>query len=210
MMPTDMQNNKFAEDLGEEKSVSPTFRQLQLEAASALDTPTSAEKSSPSKQYMIVGFVLVNTRRERLVTSVNSSLSTLMPLMFILFFCLSGAHLELSQLPSLGIVGILYILGRSAGKISGARFGASFGKTDPNIKKYLGIAILSQAGVAIGLALILDHDLEKLAAQFDYDRAAFIGASVLNTVTATSIFFGIIAPILTKIAISRSGEMNKM
>ena len=58
MMPTDMQNNKFAEDLGEEKSVSPTFRQLQLEAASALDTPTSAEKSSPSKQYMIVGFVL--------------------------------------------------------------------------------------------------------------------------------------------------------
>ena len=159
---------------------------------------------------MIVGFVLVNTRRERLVTSVNSSLSTLMPLMFILFFCLSGAHLELSQLPSLGIVGILYILGRSAGKISGARFGASFGKTDPNIKKYLGIAILSQAGVAIGLALILDHDLEKLAAQFDYDRAAFIGASVLNTVTATSIFFGIIAPILTKIAISRSGEMNKM
>ncbi len=58
MMPTDMQNNKFAEDLGEEKAISPTFRQLQVEASSALDGSAAVEKHSPSKQYMIVGFVL--------------------------------------------------------------------------------------------------------------------------------------------------------
>ena len=50
---------------------------------------------------MIVGFVFVNTRRERLVTSVNASLTSVMPLMFILFFCLAGAHLELAKLPAL-------------------------------------------------------------------------------------------------------------
>lgn len=58
MMPTDMQNNKFAEDLGEEKSISPTFRQLQLEANAAAEGPVVSEKHSSSRQYMIVGFVL--------------------------------------------------------------------------------------------------------------------------------------------------------
>ncbi len=159
---------------------------------------------------MIVGFILVNTRRERLVTSVSASLTTVMPLMFILFFCLAGAHLELMDLPALGWVGVLYIFGRSFGKILGARFGATVGKVDPNIKKYLGIAILSQAGVAIGLALVLDHDLTMLSLELGDERPAEIGASVLNTVTATSIFFGIIAPVLTRFSIVRSGEMNKM
>ncbi len=58
MMPTDMQNNKFTEDFGEEKSLSPTFRQLQLEASAAVDGPGITERSSPSKQYIIVAFVL--------------------------------------------------------------------------------------------------------------------------------------------------------
>lgn len=58
MMPTDTKNpNKFLEDLGEEKSISPTFRQLQLEASGGAEA-ASSEKRSPSKQYMIVGFVL--------------------------------------------------------------------------------------------------------------------------------------------------------
>jgi hypothetical protein len=58
MMPTDMENNQFAEDLGEEKSISPTFRQLQLEATAAVDGPVAAEGGSSSRQYMIVGFVI--------------------------------------------------------------------------------------------------------------------------------------------------------
>ncbi|MCA9271602.1 MAG: hypothetical protein KDA31_01015 [Phycisphaerales bacterium] len=58
MMPTDMENSKFAEDFGEEKSISPTFRQLQLEATAAAEGPVVSEKSSSSRQYMIVGFVL--------------------------------------------------------------------------------------------------------------------------------------------------------
>ena len=96
------------------------------------------------------------------------------------------------------------------GKVSGARFGAAFGDVGPAIKKSLGIAILSQAGVAIGLALILEHDFSQLAAELGSDRPTFIGGSVLNTVTATSICFGIFAPILTRFAIHRAGEANKM
>ena len=58
MMPTDMEHNKFAEDIGEEKAISPTFRQLQIEATAAADGPAAVEKNSSSRQYLIVGFVL--------------------------------------------------------------------------------------------------------------------------------------------------------
>lgn len=57
MIPTDTKGNKFMEELGEEKAISPTFRQLQIEASASADAPAS-EQRSPRKQYMIVGFVL--------------------------------------------------------------------------------------------------------------------------------------------------------
>ena len=152
---------------------------------------------------MVVGFVLVNTRRASLVHRVTSTLLEIMPLLFVLFFCLAGAHLELAALPSLGAVGLVYILARSAGLIGGARLGSYFGHVEPVIKKYIGLGILSQAGVAIGLALIVKHEFDQLGTE----HAMHIGATVLTTITATCIFFEIIGPILTKIALSRAGEI---
>ncbi|MBN2137541.1 MAG: cation:proton antiporter [Sedimentisphaerales bacterium] len=156
---------------------------------------------------MIIGFVLVNTRREALVHRVTAPLLDIMPWIFILFFCLAGAHLELASLPALGLIGIVYIAGRSAGLIGGARLGAMLGRVDPNVKKYIGLGILSQAGVAIGLSLIIKQDLAQAAAKYDIPHATVIGASVLTTITATCIFFEIIGPILTKVALTKAGEI---
>jgi Kef-type K+ transport system membrane component KefB len=156
---------------------------------------------------MVVGFVLVNTRREALVHRVMKPLMEIMPLLFILFFCLAGAHLELSTLPALGILGIVYIIGRSAGLIGGARIGAMVGHVDDKIKKYVGLGILSQAGVAIGLSLIIKHEFIQLDAQYNLPHALTIGTAVLTTITATCIFFEIIGPVLTKIALTKAGEI---
>jgi Kef-type K+ transport system membrane component KefB len=92
---------------------------------------------------MVIGFFLVNTRREALVHRVTAPLLEIMPLTFVLFFCLAGAHLQVSALPSLGLIGLAYILGRSAGLIGGARLGAIFGHVEDKIKKYVGLGILS-------------------------------------------------------------------
>jgi len=156
---------------------------------------------------MIVGFVLVNTRRQALVHRVMEPLLEIMPLLFILFFCLAGAHLELSTLPALGTLGVVYIIGRSAGLIGGARIGAMIGHVDDKIKKYIGLGILSQAGVAIGLSLIVKHEFTQLDAQYNLPHALTIGATVLTMITATSIFFEIIGPILTKVALTKAGEI---
>jgi Kef-type K+ transport system membrane component KefB len=156
---------------------------------------------------MVVGFVLANARHESLLHRVSAPLSEIMPLLFVLFFCLAGANLQLSALPALGIVGIVYIFGRTAGLIGGARIGAIFGHVEDKVKKYVGLGILSQAGVAIGLSLIIKHYFILLDEKYELPHALKIGSSVLATITATCIFFEIIGPILTKIALKKAGEI---
>ena len=156
---------------------------------------------------MVVGFVLANARHESLLHRVTAPLLEVMPLLFVLFFCLAGAHLQLSALPALGVVGIVYVLGRSAGLIGGARIGALFGHVEDKVKKYVGLGILSQAGVAIGLSLIVKHEFTQLDARYNAPHALAIGTSVLATITATCIFFEIIGPIMTKFALKRAGEI---
>ena len=153
---------------------------------------------------MVIGFVLINTRKEELAEKVSSQLTIIMPLLFILFFSLAGAHLDITTLPSLGLIGVVYIIARSAGLIGGARLGGLIGSVEDKVKKYVGMGILSQAGVAIGLALIVKHEFAAIGSE----HADKIGISVITTITATCIFFELIGPVLTKIALTKAGEVN--
>ena len=127
-----------------------------------------------------------------------------------LFFSLAGANLHIAALPSLGVLGIVYAAGRSVGLIGGARIGATIGKVNDMIRRYLGLGILSQAGVAIGLALIVKHEFGSLGplTADGVHRGEVLGATVITTITATCIFFEIIGPILTKYALGKAGELN--
>lgn len=152
---------------------------------------------------MAIGFIIINTQPHTLVAKIHQELSEFMPLLFILFFTLAGANLHVAALPSLGLLGVLYILARSAGLVGGAAIGSSVGRLEPKIRKYLGMGILSQAGVAIGLSLIVKNEFTEIS-----QHGAAIGATVITTITATCIFFEIIGPILTKIGLEKSGEIT--
>jgi Kef-type K+ transport system membrane component KefB len=154
---------------------------------------------------MIVGIMVVNTLPHAETHKIGEQLSSVMPLLFVLFFVMAGANLHLLALPSLGLLGLVYVLGRSTGLMSGAWLGAVIGRADPKIRKYLGMGILSQAGVAIGLSLIVKHEFSGLGLN---DAGSFIGSTVITTVTATSIIFEIVGPILTKIGLKKAGEIN--
>jgi Kef-type K+ transport system membrane component KefB len=156
---------------------------------------------SPILTPMAMGFVLSNTSRSESGIVANR-LRPLMPLIFILFFFIAGAHLNLGSLPSLGLLGLVYILARSAGKILGAGFGARIGKAPSNIRKYLGIGILSQAGVAIGLSIAVAQQFSQMGV-----HASEIGTATITTVTATCIIFEIIGPIMAKYALKKAGEI---
>lgn len=152
---------------------------------------------------MAVGIILVNTQSNVTIEKIKGELTNVMPLLFILFFAIAGANLHISALPALGLLGMVYIFARSAGLIGGSKLGAILGRSDENIRKYLGLGILSQAGVAIGLALIVKHEFSELGTW-----GSEIGATVITTITATCLFFEIIGPILTKIGLKKAGEIQ--
>lgn len=151
---------------------------------------------------MVLGMFLVNTQRRALVTQIHDALADIMPLLFLLFFTLAGANLHVNELPALGLLGLVYVLARSAGLMGGAWLGSSMGRLEPKIRNNLGMGILSQAGVAIGLALIVKAEFAELG-----PMGEMLGSTVLTTVSATCIIFELIGPITTRIALKRAGEI---
>ena len=116
----------------------------------------------------------------------------------ILFFVISGAELDLSVFTqwAVVIVGIVYIIARSFGKCYGASISARMTKSDPNIIKYLGITLLPQAGVALGMAI--------KAVELGPD-----GAIVRNITLFAVLIYEIVGPFLTKMALTKAGDIKE-
>jgi len=123
--------------------------------------------------------------------------------LYIIFFFIAGAHLQIKLLPSIGILGLVYVVCRTGGLIGGAFLGATLSKQNSIIRRYLGFGILSQAGVAIGLAILVVEDFGALG-----QAGQKLAAVVVSIIAASTIFFEIIGPIGTKFAISRAGEIG--
>ena len=115
----------------------------------------------------------------------------------ILFFVISGAELDLSVFTQWAVVliGVVYIISRSLGKYYGANISARMTKSDPNIVKYLGITLLPQAGVALGMAI--------KAVELGPD-----GAVVRNITLFAVLVYEIVGPFLTKIALTKAGDIQ--
>jgi Kef-type K+ transport system membrane component KefB len=151
---------------------------------------------------LVVGIAVVNTQSASLTQKIKDVLTEVMPLLFVLFFVLAGANLHLALLPALGVLGAVYIAARSAGKIGGAWISAVATRAELKIRKYLGMGILSQAGVAIGLALVVKQAFTPLGGW-----GAELGALIITTITATSIIFEVVGPILCKLGLQKAGEI---
>ncbi len=117
--------------------------------------------------------------------------------LFILFFVLSGAELELSVFrdPLIVFVGVVYIITRSIGKYGGAFFSAKSVKCQDSIVKYLGVTLLPQAGVALGMAI----KAEQLGPE---------GSIVANITLFSVLIYELVGPFLTKIALTKAGEIK--
>ena len=117
---------------------------------------------------------------------------------YVLFFVLSGAELDLRVFGDLAVVGIgiIYIVARSAGKILGATVSARAVRCEESICKYLGITLLPQAGVALGMSV-------TVAAEFGEE-----GAIIRSIVLFSVLIYELVGPILTKIALTAAGDIK--
>ena len=117
---------------------------------------------------------------------------------YVLFFVISGAELDLSVFLDVAVVGIgvMYILARSAGKIFGASASARLMRCEPSICKYLGITLLPQAGVALGMTV-------TVAAEFPET-----GATIRNIVLFSVLIYELVGPLMTKMALTAAGDIR--
>ena len=152
---------------------------------------------------MAVGMTLTNLHQDRNESNFDI-IKEFVPPIYIIFFLFVGARLQLGLLPSMGILGVLYVLGRTMGKWTGAYLGSVMSGAPPAVKKYLGFALFSQAGVAIGLALDIYQHFGRFGTAGEN-----LGHSVINIIAATTLLVQIIGPPSVKFAISRAGEIPK-
>jgi len=144
---------------------------------------------------MFLGMVLVNINKASfkffdILRTVDSPL-------YLCFFVLAGANLEITLLGKLGLMGITYLLFRIGGKLTGAYFGGHLSKAAPPVRKYLGFGLVPQAGVALGVALIAKMEFPE------------VGGMLFTAIVATTIVYEIIGPFCTKFALSRAGEISQ-
>ncbi|MBQ6159650.1 MAG: cation:proton antiporter [Oscillospiraceae bacterium] len=118
--------------------------------------------------------------------------------LFVLFFVISGAELDLSVFTDwvAVLVGAAYILLRSTGKIFGASVSSKFTKCSPTIQKWLGITLLPQAGVALGMSLTVSTQLGP------------DGVVIRSIVLFSVLIYELVGPMLTKIALTKAGEIS--
>lgn len=116
---------------------------------------------------------------------------------YVLFFVLSGAELNLAVFKdyTVIVIGLVYIIFRCLGKYYGARISADLTKADPNVRKYLGITLFPQAGVALGMAM-------------KAMELGSIGSIVSNIVLFSVLIYEIVGPFLTKIALTKAGDID--
>ncbi|MEQ8938795.1 MAG: cation:proton antiporter, partial [Gammaproteobacteria bacterium] len=112
----------------------------------------------------------------------------------ILFFVLAGASLQYQSLLGIGVIGFVYILARIAGKVIGVQLGGRCCQSTAETRNWMGFALLPQAGVAMGMALVA-------AEQFpDYRQL------LLSVVISTTIFFELVGPVFTGFALRKASD----
>ncbi len=152
---------------------------------------------------MTLGVVLINASPaagRRLLNTVNA----FTPPIYILFFVLVGAKLAPSRLGEVGIIGVAYILLRTIGKWGGSYLGARISHAAALVRRYLGLGLFTQAGVAMGLALMAVHDFAAFG-----PAGVELGIKVINITVATTFLFELIGPPCVRYVLLKSGEAGK-
>jgi len=152
-------------------------------------------KLEPLLSAMVMGVVMVNTSAsfDLVEKEIDNHLAEGI---FMLFFILSAMHLHFNGMFAFPLVIELYIGLRFFGKVAGSYLGAVVAHSGDTVKKYMGIALIPQAGVAIGLALSLHQ-------QAGCEEIASI---ILNIIITTTLIHELVGPFLIKYALKKSGE----
>ena len=144
---------------------------------------------------MACGTVLCNISDES--DSILNVADGVTPALYLLFFATSGAALNITILPQIGLIGVIYVLARVVGKIGGAWLGAVIMRAPKSVRRFLGPALIPQAGVAIGLSLVAGEAFPAYATQI---RAIILCGTLI---------YELIGPAISKLSLKKAGEIQE-
>ncbi|HIE43573.1 MAG TPA: cation:proton antiporter [Candidatus Omnitrophica bacterium] len=153
-------------------------------------------KLSPLLTNMALGFVIVNSRRRDL--RFIHVLDNFTPPFYAIFFALAGTYLKLAVLFKVGVLGLVFIVARALGKIAGASFGGGISKAKGEVRKFLGFALIPEAGVAVGLVIMATQS----------PALEMYRQTMINIILAAVAVNELIGPPATAFALRHAGETN--
>lgn len=156
--------------------------------------------ASPILTPMIAGTVVTNLINKECYVLEEETIRFFVPPIMIAFFTIAGAQLQFDVVVAAGIVGVVYIVGRIFGKMIGAYIGAGITKSSKKVKRFLGLSLLPQSGVAIGLSIAAYNEISVV----NVGNALIIK----NVILASVLFFALTGPILVKIAMFEAKEVT--
>lgn len=143
---------------------------------------------------LAVGATMVNLADRS--THLFEALASTDPPFYAIFFVIAGAELDTSLVPAMGAVGVVYLVGRAAGKFVGARLASRYLGLPELVQRYLGYALLAQAGLAVGLTFAVNARFAELA------------PAVTTVVLASVVIYEMVGPLSARYAIARAGEVG--
>ncbi len=145
---------------------------------------------------MFFGAFFVNVNQAN--NHIFNTISDITPPLYLAFFVFAGAQLKFNVFATAISLIIAIFIFRILGKIIGAFFGARLTKSPPDIQKYMGMALLPQAGVALGCALVAKHHLNNNW-----------GDLILTATVGTTVFFELLGPLVTKSALIKAKNIRE-
>ncbi len=150
---------------------------------------------SPLLACMGLGAVMVNIYKDHIIR-LTRIIEEFTPPIFMIFFVISGAGFEVSALKQLGLIGILYVVTRVIGKIIGAYVGGKLTKQDDKTCKYLGLTLMPQAGVALGLIVAAAKVVPAYASEIQV------------IILSSTFIYSFIGPVVAKYALVKAGNIS--
>ncbi len=149
---------------------------------------------------MAMGMTVVNTsRRQERHHVFHLMEESVEPIVFIVFFTVSGMLLDVAVLIQYLPVVLLFVFFRTIGKLVGANLGARLGKASHDVRRYTGWGLIPQGGIVIGLALLVQQE----------PAFASISHILLNVIIGATVIHELIGPLTAKLAIMKSGEAHR-
>lgn len=143
---------------------------------------------------MMLSMVFVNFSKYR--QKIYEPLDRITPPVYMMFFIISGASLDVTIITSVGVVGVVYVIGRVVGKVLGTSIAARIAKAPKEVRKWLGFTLVPQEGVAIGLATSAAGSLPEY------------GSKIQTVVLCGVVIYELLGPVITKLALKKAGEIS--